>query len=411
MAVFSPGEQEIRSEIVGELNELARTANYNIVETVIQNLDYPDPRHYLGKGKVDFAKRMLESCGAKTVITRHELSPSQAFNLEKHLGAKVIDRTQLILKIFADHATTKEGKLEVELASLKYQLPRLKGYGKILSQTGGGIGTRGPGEKKLEIDRRLAQDRITRLKRELEELKRQREVSRKRRVDSTSPLVSFVGYTNVGKSSLVSLLSGENLLIQDKLFATLDTRVRRVRLTSGLQILVSDTVGFIRELPHELMESFRATLDEVRFSDLLVIVSDASDTAVREKLAVVGKTLEEIGSGEIESIHVLNKIDRCTAERLMELRCIFPESVMVSALKGENIDELVVAIQRALGVEKKIWTLRLKPDGLVCFMKFRDSLEIISQEYREDVIEIQYLSSDEIHERMISSICEEGKCL
>ncbi|HNS66231.1 MAG TPA: GTPase HflX [Mesotoga infera] len=411
MAVFSPGEQEIRSEIVGELNELARTANYNIVETVIQNLDYPDPRHYLGKGKVDFARRMLESCGAKTVITRHELSPSQAFNLEKHLGAKVIDRTQLILKIFADHATTKEGKLEVELASLKYQLPRLKGYGKILSQTGGGIGTRGPGEKKLEIDRRLAQDRITRLKRELEELKRQREVSRKRRVDSTSPLVSFVGYTNVGKSSLVSLLSGENLLIQDKLFATLDTRVRRVRLTSGLQILVSDTVGFIRELPHELMESFRATLDEVRFSDLLVIVSDASDTAVREKLAVVGKTLEEIGSGEIESIHVLNKIDRCTAERLMELRCIFPESVMVSALKGENIDELVVAIQRALGVEKKIWTLRLKPDGLVCFMKFRDSLEIISQEYREDVIEIQYLSSDEIHERMISSICEEGKCL
>jgi len=232
---------------------------------VIQNLDYPDPRHYLGKGKVDFARRMLESCGAKTVITRHELSPSQAFNLEKHLGAKVIDRTQLILKIFADHATTKEGKLEVELASLKYQLPRLKGYGKILSQTGGGIGTRGPGEKKLEIDRRLAQDRITRLKRELEELKRQREVSRKRRVDSTSPLVSFVGYTNVGKSSLVSLLSGENLLIQDKLFATLDTRVRRVRLTSGLQILVSDTVGFIRELPHELMESFRATLDEVRF--------------------------------------------------------------------------------------------------------------------------------------------------
>ncbi|HNR79567.1 MAG TPA: GTPase HflX [Mesotoga sp.] len=411
MAVFSPGEQEIRSEIVGELNELARTVNYNIVETVIQNLDYPDPRHYLGKGKVDFARRMLESCGAKTVITRHELSPSQAFNLEKHLGAKVIDRTQLILKIFADHATTKEGKLEVELASLKYQLPRLKGYGKILSQTGGGIGTRGPGEKKLEIDRRLAQDRITRLKRELEELKRQREVSRKRRVDSTSPLVSFVGYTNVGKSSLVSLLSGENLLIQDKLFATLDTRVRRVRLTSGLQILVSDTVGFIRELPHELMESFRATLDEVRFSDLLVIVSDASDTAVREKLAVVGKTLEEIGSGEIESIHVLNKIDRCTAERLMELRCIFPESVMVSALKGENIDELVVAIQRALGVEKKIWTLRLKPDGLVCFMKFRDSLEIISQEYREDVIEIQYLSSDEIHERMISSICEEGKCL
>ena len=157
---------------------------------MIQNLDYPDPRHYLGRGKVDFTRRMLESYGAETVITRHELSPSQAFNLEKHLGIKVMDRTQLILKIFADHATTKEGKLEVELASLKYQLPRLKGYGRMLSQTGGGIGTRGPGEKKLEIDRRLAQDRITRLKREIEELKRQREVSRKRRVDSASPLVS-----------------------------------------------------------------------------------------------------------------------------------------------------------------------------------------------------------------------------
>ncbi|MDD4477506.1 MAG: GTPase HflX [Mesotoga sp.] len=411
MAVFSPGEQETRSEIVGELNELARTANYNIIETVIQNLDYPDPRHYLGRGKVDFARRMLESYGAEIVITRHELSPSQAFNLEKHLGIKVMDRTQLILKIFADHATTKEGKLEVELASLKYQLPRLKGYGRMLSQTGGGIGTRGPGEKKLEIDRRLAQEKITHLKREIEELKRQREVSRKRRVGSASPLVSFVGYTNVGKSSLVSLLSGENLLIQDKLFATLDTRVRRVRLISGLQILVSDTVGFIRELPHELMESFRATLDEVRFSDLLVIVSDASDTAVREKFAIVGKTLEEIGGGEIKSLHVFNKIDRCTDERLVELRCIFPDSVMVSALKVENIDGLVLAIQRALDVEKKRWTLRLKPEALASFMKFRDSLEIVSQEYGDDVIEIQYLSSDEIHERMISSIYEEGKCL
>ena len=160
-----------------------------------------------------------------------------------------------------------------------------------------------------------------------------------------------------------------------------------------------------------MMESFRATLDEVRFSDLLVIVSDASDTAVREKFAIVGKTLEEIGGGEIKSLHVFNKIDRCTDERLVELRCIFPDSVMVSALKVENIDGLVLAIQRALDVEKKRWTLRLKPEALASFMKFRDSLEIVSQEYGDDVIEIQYLSSDEIHERMISSICEEGKCL
>ncbi|PNS42140.1 GTP-binding protein HflX [Mesotoga sp. B105.6.4] len=399
----------MKSEILGELNELARTAGYEIVETVVQNLDYPDPRHYLGKGKVDFARRTLEAFGAVLIITRHELSPSQAMNLEKLLGVPVMDRTQLILKIFGDHASTKEGKLEVEMASLKYQLPRLKGFGRMLSQTGAGIGTRGPGEKKLETDRRQAQERISRLRKDIEEMGRQREISRKKRLVSSIPLVSFVGYTNVGKSSLVSEISSEDLLVENKLFATLDTRVRRARLPAGMQVLISDTVGFIRELPHELMESFRSTLDEVKYSDLLAVVSDASDMAVKEKYEIVDRTLRDIGAGEIKRIHVLNKIDLCTNERLAELGTIFPEAVMVSALKSYNIEGILSEISTRLYGKRSRRKLRLKPTEFSSFMRFRGSVEILSENYEKDLIEVEYVSSDEINKRLISSICEEGR--
>ncbi|CCU86077.1 MAG: GTPase HflX [Thermotogae bacterium] len=399
----------MKTEILGELQELARTAGYYVTENVVQNLDYPDPRHYLGKGKVDFAKRMIEAFGVSLAITRHELSPSQAMNLERLLGIPVIDRTQLILEIFAEHATTKEGKLEVELASLKYQLPRLKGFGRMLSQTGAGIGTRGPGEKKLEIDRRQAQDRISRLRKEIEELAKRREISRKKRQSSSVPLVSFVGYTNVGKSSLVSEISSEDLVIEDKLFATLDTRVRKAKLPAGMQLLVSDTVGFIRELPHELMESFKSTLDEVKYSDILVVVSDASDMAIKDKYSVVDRTLREIGAGEIRRIHVLNKIDLCTNERLAELEGFFPDSVMVSALRSYNIEGILNEITRKLFGEKSRRTLRLTPAEFSNFMRFRNSVEVLSESFDRELIEIEYLSSDEINERLISSICEEGR--
>jgi GTP-binding protein HflX len=399
----------MKTEILGELQELARTAGYYVTENVVQNLDYPDPRHYLGKGKVDFAKRMIEAFGVSLAITRHELSPSQAMNLERLLGIPVIDRTQLILEIFAEHATTKEGKLEVELASLKYQLPRLKGFGRMLSQTGAGIGTRGPGEKKLEIDRRQAQDRISRLRKEIEELAKRREISRKKRQSSSVPLVSFVGYTNVGKSSLVSEISSEDLIIEDKLFATLDTRVRKAKLPAGMHLLVSDTVGFIRELPHELMESFKSTLDEVKYSDILVVVSDASDMAIKDKYSVVDRTLREIGAGEIRRIHVLNKIDLCTNERLAELEGFFPDSVMVSALRSYNIEGILNEITRKLFGEKSRRTLRLTPAEFSNFMRFRNSVEVLSESFDRELIEIEYLSSDEINERLISSICEEGR--
>lgn len=388
---------------------MAKTAGYTLSESVVQNLDHPDPRRYLGKGKADFAKRLLEAFDLETVITRHELSPSQLFNLEKLLGVRIIDRTQLILKIFQDHATTKEGKLEVELASLKYDLPRLKGLGRMLSQTGGGIGTRGPGEQKLEMDRRQTQERINRLKGELKELKRQREVTRKRRYNSSLPLVSFVGYTNVGKSSLVSGISERELLVQDKLFATLDTKVSRTRLPSGMKILVSDTVGFIRELPHELMESFRSTLEEVKYSDLLVVVSDASALAMGQKCETVRQTLNEIGAGEVESIHVINKIDRCTNERLRELETLFPGAILLSAKENYNIDTLLSAIEKVLSRERTRRTVKLSPEEFSNFMKFRDSLEVLSQKYGEGTIEIEYLSSDETHEKLISSIGEEGR--
>jgi len=399
----------MKTEIQGELRELARTAGYNIVETVVQNLDSPDPRHYLGKGKVDFAKRMIGAFGATLAITRHELSPSQAMNLEKLLEIPVMDRTQLILKIFGDHASTKEGKLEVEMASLKYQLPRLKGLGRALSQTGAGIGTRGPGEKKLETDRRQAQDRISRLRKDIDELGKRREISRKKRQSSSIPLVSFVGYTNVGKSSLVSEISSDELLVEDKLFATLDTRVRKARLPAGMQVLISDTVGFIRELPHELMESFRSTLDEVKYSDLLVVVSDASDMAVREKYSIVDRTLREIGAGEIKRIHVLNKIDLCTNERLLELGSIFPEAILVSASKSFNIEGILSEISRSLFGERSRRKLRLTPTEFSSFMRFRGSLEVLSECYESELIEVEYVSSDEINERLISSIGEEGR--
>ncbi len=363
----------------------------------------------MGKGKVDFARRTLEAFDAKLVITRHELSPSQIFNLEKLLGTEVIDRTQLILEIFAEHAATKEGKLEVELASLKYQLPRLKGLGKMLSQTGGGIGTRGPGEKKLEIDRRLAQRRIARLRKEIEDLERKREVSRKKRIDSSIPLVSFVGYTNAGKSSLVSIVSNEELLVEDKLFATLDTRIRKMRLPSGMSALVSDTVGFIRELPHHLMESFRTTLDEVKYSDLIVIVSDASDMAIESKYSVVKATLERIEASNIRTIHILNKIDKCTNERLNWLEGSFPDALLVSAIGKYNIDGLLSGIERAIGADRIRRTLKFRPFELASFMKYRDSLEILSEKYGDDFVEIECISSEETFEKLISSICEEER--
>src|SRR5437870_9772643 len=292
-----------------ELRELATSAGARIIDEVIQRRDRPDPATYIGKGKVEELREQILIEGVNVVIFDEELSPSQARNLEEALETKVVDRTGLILDIFARRARTKEGKLQVELAQLEYRLTRLTGHRDYLSRLGGGIGTRGPGETKLEMDRRQIRHRISTLKRNIEQIRRHRQLHRERRRRDQLPLVSLVGYTNAGKSTLFRALSKENTLVSNRLFSTLDPLIRRIQLVRNLPILISDTVGFIRKLPHQLVSAFRSTLEEVVESDLILHVIDGSDADHDEKRAVVLNVLEKIGAGNHPMLTVFNKMD------------------------------------------------------------------------------------------------------
>ena len=260
-----------------ELGELASTAGAVSVGRMIQNREAPHPGTYLGKGKIEELKQLIWELDATGVICDDELSPAQLANLEDLLETKVMDRTLIILDIFAQRASTREGKIQVELAQLRYRATRLTGLGRSLSRLGGGIGTRGPGEKKLEVDRRLIKDRISQLKQELETVKRHREVARQQRSKNPIPVAAIVGYTNAGKSTLLNQLTGANVLEEDKLFATLDPTTRNLKLASGQEVLLTDTVGFIRKLPHHLIQAFRSTLEEAKYADLILHVVDASN--------------------------------------------------------------------------------------------------------------------------------------
>jgi GTP-binding protein HflX len=325
-----------------ELRELAVSAGARVLEEVIQNRKRPDPATYIGKGKVEELKESVLTEGADVVIFDDELSPSQARNLEEALEAKVVDRTGLILDIFASRARTKEGHLQVELAQLNYRLTRLSGYSDYLSRLGGGIGTRGPGETKLEMDRRKIRHRIATLRREIEGIRKHRQLHRERRRRDRLPMVSLVGYTNAGKSTLFRALSREETLVSSRLFSTLDTLIRRIQLGGQRAVLISDTVGFIRKLPHQLVTAFRATLEEVVEADLILHVVDVSDPERHEKQATVLDVLEEIGARDHRRFTVYNKLDLLGAHDPLPL--LKSNEFLVSAVSGEGLPGLVERI-------------------------------------------------------------------
>jgi GTP-binding protein HflX len=329
-----------------EFQELARSAGAEVVATLIQRRPRPDPATLVGQGKLEEIEGVIASTGADLVLFDHDLTPSQLRNLEGKLPCRVIDRTQLILDIFARHARTREGQLQVELAQLEYQLPRLAGRGKSMSQLGGGIGTRGPGETQLETDRRKINLRIDHVKEQLEAVRRIRRQQRQRREAVPVPVVALVGYTNAGKSTLFNALTEAGVLESSRMFATLDPKLRQLQLPSRRKILLSDTVGFIRNLPHTLVTSFRATLEEVERAELLLHVRDASSSMVEEQKAQVEKVLGELDVTKKPVIEVLNKIDLVSDSEAMPMGA--PGSIAVSGLKKQGLDHLLAAIDAAL---------------------------------------------------------------
>lgn len=340
------------AERMDELALLAESAGAEVVARVIQRRPQPDPAMFVGRGKAEELDRLCTDLKANLVVTLQDLRPVQERNLSELLNRKVIDRQALILDIFARRARTKEGRLQVELAQLNYLLPRLTGYGIMLSRLGGGIGTRGPGETKLESDRRHIHRRITLLRREVEHLRAHRERLRASRHHKGFALAALVGYTNAGKSTLMNALTGAGVLVEDKLFATLDPTSRKVSLSDGRAVLLVDTVGFIRDLPHDLAAAFKATLEEVEDADILVHVADASHPQVRHHMETVSGVLEEMGVDQKPIIHVLNKVDALEEPGdLDDLRRDVPEAVTVSGLKGTGLrilkERLRVAVPRA----------------------------------------------------------------
>ena len=323
-----------------ELAELTTTAGGEVIGNGTQRLDAPIAATFIGPGKADEWADLCRKEDVDTVIFDDNLSPAQSRNLETVFNCKVLDRTSLILDIFARRARTREGKLQIELAQLQYLLPRLTRFWNHLSRQKGGIGMRGDGETQLETDRRRVQDRIARIDRELETVRQQRETQRAGRRRNLWPLASIVGYTNAGKSTLLNTLTGADVLAEDKLFATLDPTTRRLRLPTNQNVLLSDTVGFIRKLPHQLVAAFRSTLGEVRTADALLVVADAASPELEDHLKVVGATLKEIGCGEHSRLLVLNQADRLTRPRRLDLRRAHPEAIQTCALSREGVDEV-----------------------------------------------------------------------
>ncbi len=343
VAVLPEGED------LAELGELLRTAGVAVVGELVQHRESPHPNTYLGPGKVTEAMQAARACDANVIACDDELSPRQERNLEAALGLAVVDRTAIILDIFADHAASAEGKLQVELAQLEYNLARMRGLWSHLERLGGGIGTRGPGESQIETDRRLARDRIAALRRRLEHVQGTRAVMRAERERAALPAVALVGYTNAGKSTLLNALTGAQVSVRDRLFHTLDPTVRTLRL-SGRRYLLSDTVGFIRKLPHQLVDAFGATLQETRRADLLLHVIDASapEDQMQAMRRSVDETLAEIGAEEQPRVLVLNKVDLLATDAREQLRTHHPGAVLVSGESGYGLQELRERIEREL---------------------------------------------------------------
>lgn len=338
----------IEESNLDELAALADSAGAEPVARVVQARSDPDPATFVGKGKIEEVHRVVHANDAAAVILDDELSPGQLRTLEDRLGVKVIDRTALILDIFALHARSREGKAQVELAQLNYLLPRLRGWGEAMSRLGGGIGTRGPGETKLEVDRQHIKRRISKLRRDIKDLARTRDVKRARRERSGVPQIAIAGYTNAGKSTLMNALTQAGVLVADQLFATLDPTTRRMALPGGREATLSDTVGFVSKLPHDLVEAFRSTLEEVTRASLLLHVADASSGEVQQQVDAVRGVLAQIGAGAIREVLALNKADLLAEGDRERAARRFPDAVMISALTGEGLEALVERVATVL---------------------------------------------------------------
>ena len=371
-----------------ELEELARTAGALCVGRILQKREQMHPATYLGRGKTEELKELIWETQADGIICDDELSPAQIGNLKDELDVKIMDRTLLILDIVAARASTSEGKIQVELAQLRYRQSRLTGLGTSLSRLGGGIGTRGPGEKKLEMDRRLIKGRISQLTKELKEVKRHRQLTRESRAKSRIPVIAIVGYTNAGKSTLLNHLTGAGILAEDKLFATLDPTTRNLKLPGGQEVLLTDTVGFIRKLPHHLIEAFKSTLEEAKYADLLLHVVDASNPQMDQQMHVVYETLRELEASDKPVITAFNKRDRFEGEYAP--RDFQAErTAFISAKTGEGVEELLSCVEDVLR-EQKVEIEQIYPysdAGKIQLIRKYGELE--KEEYTQDGIYVR----------------------
>ena len=384
---------------LAELAELVKTAGASVAGTLIQKRELIHPGTYVGSGKVAEIAELLEHTGATGIVCDDELSPAQLKNLETMLNTKVMDRTLIILDIFAARATTSEGKIQVELAQLKYRLSRLTGLGRSMSRLGGGIGTRGPGEKKLEIDRRLINDRIAQLNRELKEVVKHREIARAKRERNAVPVVAIVGYTNAGKSTLLNHLTDAEVLEEDKLFATLDPTTRMLELEGHQQVLLTDTVGFIRKLPHHLIEAFKSTLEEAKYADYIIHVVDASNPQRDKQMYIVYETLDHLGVKNKKILTLFNKIDiRTDDDPLQDFRA--DHVLQISAAENAGLDAVKDVLQEMLR-EDKIYIERVIPYAQAGVLQLvRNKGELVSEEYVPEGISIRAYVPMEVYGKL-----------
>ena len=395
VAVSTSDEKETQSSL-DELEELVYTAGAKSVGRLVQNRERIHAVTYLGKGKLEELKEMLLYMEADGVLCDDELSPAQLRNLERILDTKIVDRTMLILDIFAKRASTGEGKIQVELAQLKYAAVRLVGLRSSLSRLGGGIGTRGPGEKKIELDRRLIHNRISVLKEELREVKKQRDIRRKARKDNF--VIAIVGYTNAGKSTFLNKLTGADVLAEDKLFATLDPTTRKLKLPSGNEVLLTDTVGFIRKLPHHLIEAFKSTLEEAKYADLIVHMIDASNPEADTQMLIVYNTLRELGIEDKEVVSLYNKIDVMPEDTILPRDFHAEHTLKISARTGEGLEEFKELVDKILR-QQRIYLEKLIPykdSAKLALIRKHGELEL--EDYREDGIYIRAMVPTNIYD-------------
>ena len=398
VAVSLQGQEDVESSL-DELSELAATAGAETVGRLVQSREAIHPGTYIGKGKIEELKDLIWETEATGIICDDELAPAQMKNLQDQLDVKVMDRTLVILDIFAGRASTSEGKIQVELAQLKYRQTRLTGFGTSMSRLGGGIGTRGPGEKKLEIDRRLIKNRIAQLRRELDDVVRHRELTREQRKRSGIPVAAIVGYTNAGKSTLLNKLTDAGILAEDKLFATLDPTTRSLKLPSTQEVLLTDTVGFIKKLPHHLIDAFRSTLEEAKFADMILHVVDTSNPQMDEQMYTVYETLQNLGVKDKPVITIFNKQDKLSDQPIIrDFKADY--TVKISAKTGKGLDELKETIEAVLR-EQKVQIECLydyKDAGLIQLIRKYGELQ--DEEYREDGIFVRAFVPVDIYEKV-----------